>query len=395
MEHVKLRYLQKLCRQRNEDSVDKYVKAMREVEEKARGCYAEHISLSKDGFVEMLVIDGCFIIEWIRKYVRREPKDPYDIFFPRSTLLFAIWRDLMLVENQLPFFVLTKLFDMTKSEDQNENIIDAAVRFVTDFQTWEAEKNFYKHVDIGDLKHLVDLVHKCWCSPFDKIISEKYPIQAETNPKSNFLVDLVHKCWCSPFVEKLSKKYTIQAATNPKSNFIRSATELKQAGVKFEKVEETTLFNISFLNGVMKIPRFSVKDETEFFARNLVAYEQYLPDGNPTYVTNYFTFIDCLVNSSKDVEILREADIIDSWMGDNETVVTMLNKISNDAIISMNRYYMEIFCLVNKYCNKRVNIWVANLKQNYFNNPWALISVLAAAVLLLLAFVQTIFSIIK
>ncbi|XAR54468.1 hypothetical protein NMG60_11029611 [Bertholletia excelsa] len=361
MEEVKLRYLQQLCGRRDDKSVDKYVKAMRDVEEKARGCYAEPISLSKDRFVEMLVLDGCFIIEWFRRYAIPQLRDPNDIFSRRSTFVYGVWRDLMLVENQLPFFVLTTLFDMTKFEDQ-ENIICAAVNFVTDFRPCGAEENFYEDVDIGDPKHLVDLVHKCWCSPFVKILSKKCPIQAERNRKSNF---------------------------------IRSATELKEAGVKFEKAEETTLFNTSFSNGVMKIPRFSVIDETEYFARNLVAYEQYLPDDNPTYVTDYFTFIDCLVNSSKDVKLLREADIIDSWMGDDETVVTMLNNITDNAIIFMNPYYLEIFCLVNEHCSKRVNTWMAYLKHNYFNNPWALISVIAAAVLLLLAVVQTIFSIIK
>ncbi|KAK1586217.1 hypothetical protein Q3G72_000270 [Acer saccharum] len=49
---------------------------------------------------------------------------------------------------------------------------------------------------------------------------------------------------------------------------------------------------------------------------------------------------------------------------------------------------------LDNYCKSPWNKWKANLKQNYFNTPWASISVIAAAILLMLTFVQAVCSII-
>jgi hypothetical protein len=45
----------------------------------------------------------------------------------------------------------------------------------------------------------------------------------------------------------------------------------------------------------------------EFFLRNFVAYEEYMSNlgSSEKLVIHYITFMDRLINSSKDVEILR------------------------------------------------------------------------------------------
>ena len=43
--------------------------AMRELEGKTRECYSEHFEgINSDGFVQMMVLDGCFIVELLRLY---------------------------------------------------------------------------------------------------------------------------------------------------------------------------------------------------------------------------------------------------------------------------------------------------------------------------------------
>ncbi|XAR54487.1 hypothetical protein NMG60_11029632 [Bertholletia excelsa] len=423
MEGVKLRYLQKLLRRRK-DSVDKFVKAMKKVEGKARGCYAEPISLSPDQFVEMLVLDGCFIIELFRRHAMPGLRDNDDFYFQTSELQFDIIRDLVLVENQLPFFVLTILFDMTKSEDPRDNINRAALGLLTEFIPCEIEQyldecdddigdigNLVRcDDDIGNIDHLVCLVHKWSCFSFTRELELR---RSATELKEEgvkltdveaidvygvygnikHLVCLVHKGWCSAFAKILSGRDLQDKQQNLK--LTKSATELKEAGVKFKKAETNIKFDIVFLKGVMEIPCLTVDDKTEFLARNLIAYEQYLPHGHPKYVTDYYYFIDYLVNSSKDVKILREEGIIDNWLGNDETVATLFNRLGDETTVNMNWYYRKIFSQVNKHCMKRGNRWMANLKHNYFNTPWSSISVLAAAALLLLTVVQTAFSITK
>uniref|UniRef100_A0A0V0HHJ5 Putative ovule protein n=1 Tax=Solanum chacoense TaxID=4108 RepID=A0A0V0HHJ5_SOLCH len=58
----------------------------------------------------MLLLDGCFVVEFIRGE---------DIIINIDDCIYnQIFRDLMLLENQLPLFILNKLHDMTKQVDE-------------------------------------------------------------------------------------------------------------------------------------------------------------------------------------------------------------------------------------------------------------------------------------
>ncbi|KAK1279526.1 hypothetical protein QJS04_geneDACA004578 [Acorus gramineus] len=47
---------------------------------------------------------------------------------------------------------------------------------------------------------------------------------------------------------------------------------------------------------------------------------------------------------------------------------------------------------VNKYCNSKTHRWRAVLARDYFNSPWAIISVVAAFILLGLTLLQTFYT---
>ncbi|KAI8011363.1 UPF0481 protein [Camellia lanceoleosa] len=180
-----------------------------------------------------------------------------------------------------------------------------------------------------------------------------------------------------------------------KERSLKSATELQEAGIKFKKIEGRNLFNMRFVNGKMEIPTLKVQDSTESVFRNLIAYEQYLPDTNTTswnHFTAYRNVMDYIVNTSKDVEILTHHGSIFNLLGDNEVVVAMINKLGNNIIVSYVGYE-EVYNKVNDHYRGKCNLWLVILRRKYFNNPWALISFLAAVVLLLLTMLQTIFTI--
>ncbi|CAL5337254.1 unnamed protein product [Camellia sinensis] len=72
MEEHKLRYLKRLLDRRNETSAERYIVAMRESEQKARKSYADPISVDSNKFVEMMLLDGCFIVELLRKNEKKK-----------------------------------------------------------------------------------------------------------------------------------------------------------------------------------------------------------------------------------------------------------------------------------------------------------------------------------
>ncbi|XP_059446782.1 UPF0481 protein At3g47200-like [Corylus avellana] len=361
MEDHKLRYLKLLLQRRNESSVKRYIKAMRELEGRGRRFYAETINLTTDEFVEMLLLDACFIIELFRKFEKMDQiHDECDPIFRLNWMLPSLWRDVLLFENQLPFFVLTKLYEMTAVPNQHDNLIDLAMSFLEDSLLPCGRRICESsHESLQNIGHLLALLHIYFTQPYVEIGTGRNVVGA--------------KKW----------------------NSIPSATELQEAGVKFKKLETGGFLDIKFNNGVMEIPLLKVVDETESMFRNLVAYEQYSTNNNPKYFTEYMKFMDYLINSPKDVELLRRRGIIENLLGDDEAVSTMFNKFGDGVVAVPDLCYAQIFKDVNKHCCRRRNVWMAKLRHNYFNSPWALISVLAAVFLLLLALTQTIFSVLS
>jgi hypothetical protein len=166
------------------------------------------------------------------------------------------------------------------------------------------------------------------------------------------LLALAHKSVSTPSYVQISRGGNVVEWKS-----IASGTKLQEAGDKFKNAERGgILFDIKFNSGVMKIPLLKVGDRSESFFQNLIAYEQYSRNDhcNHKYVTDYVRFMDYLINSPKDVELLRRQGIIENLLGDDEAISTMFNKLGDFVIIS-NFYYAEICRDVNKHCRKRWN----------------------------------------
>ncbi|XP_034922099.1 UPF0481 protein At3g47200 [Populus alba] len=325
------------------------------VEEEARKFYDQsEVSLGQDEFVEMLLLDGCFIVELIRKCNNtRGVSGEADPVFEVPWILPCIETDTMLLENQLPFFVLLKLFTMTSGQSEKD-FFGMALNFCQ--QIFRGLGNHIIHEN--ECKHLLVMLYHAGYQPPDSTES----------PNGND--------W----------------------NFIRNAKELQEAGIKLKKREGSwRLFDVVFSeNGTIEIPCLKVDDRTESLFRNLVAYEQCSQRQHP-YVTDYITLMDCLINTQEDVQILRHSGIIENGLGDDETVCSLFNKLGINVTFSHRRLfyfcYNKVFDGVKEHCNRKRNVWMAKLKRDYFNSPWALLSFLAAVALLLFTLVQTVLTV--
>uniref|UniRef100_A0A6N2MR95 Uncharacterized protein n=1 Tax=Salix viminalis TaxID=40686 RepID=A0A6N2MR95_SALVM len=358
MEEHKMHYLQRFLQRRPENSLTSYVEAMRGLEGAARQYYHHPISLDNDAFVEMLLLDGCFIVELICKIATsgHQQGDPVT----GNILVFCtVSFDMLLVENQLPFCVLLELFSMAMPNERVPLVDKASGFFKWMFPGSRLERN--NIISSQECKHLLDLVYHNWLLPSPPVL----PTKSE--------------------------------AKNIKSEFIRNAKELKEAGIKFGKQEESYgLFQgVRFEKGMMKIPCLTVVDTTESLFRNLIAYEQCSQGHEPQYVTDYMTLMDCLINTPEDVQILRHCGIIDNGLGDDKMVCMLFNNLGTNVMISDRDrfYYAQVFERVEMHCARRRNVWMAKLRRNYFNSPWSLISFIAALSLLLLTFLQTLFTV--
>ncbi|KAL9411150.1 hypothetical protein AB3S75_044857 [Citrus x aurantiifolia] len=116
----------------------------------------------------------------------------------------------------------------------------------------------------------------------------------------------------------------------------------------------------------MKIPTLTIDDDTESFFRNISVYEQFFSIGANGRFINYLKFMNCLINTAEDVELLCENKILHNCLGDEEVVANMFNRL-RDSIALPPNFYGDIFHNVNEYWDRPRNRWMTNLGQNYFN----------------------------
>lgn len=364
MEQPKYSYLKQLLKRRNEQSVDRYVTAVAAMEKRARKCYAEPLNLDENAFVKVMVLDGLFLIELFRRCVFKNLRHSDDPIFRHERILSQLRHDILLLENQLPFFVLNQLFNMTKTNEYpDEDLIALSLHFVDGMFLNLSVSRTLERMPVKNINHLCGLIHDAWCLPFAETISQGCISKSTNNEIENW-------------------------------DNINSVSGLREAGIKLKRANgNSNLMDIKFVNGVLKIPQLSIFDETESQFRNLIAYEQYLPDGECRYASDYTFFMHCLINSSNDVELLRSRGIIKNCLGDDEGVCLMFNRLGRNILTSSNFCYSQVFCRVNRHCRRRVKKWKANLHRNYFNSPWSILSFLAAVALLLLTSTQTTYTV--
>lgn len=105
MEKLKWRYLQIHTKEGN--GLDKYSKEMKEKEQELRDFYSGNINMEVNEFIEMVLLDCFFIIQLL--LVQSDIKHDDPIYATRG-MLQRIGNDMLLLENQVPFFMLEYLW---------------------------------------------------------------------------------------------------------------------------------------------------------------------------------------------------------------------------------------------------------------------------------------------
>lgn len=343
MEEQKLRYLERFIQRNKNKTLEDYLSALMKWEKEARDCYVEIINLSSSDFIEMLLLDGCFIIEFFLTW-HGTTTDPTDRVFHRPALSHAVLRDLKLLENQIPFIILEILYALAFEDNEK---VPTFMNLTCEcmFGLGKIPKQFKK----TKVVHLVDFLRTYYLPP------ERKEICAEE-------LD-----W----------------------EFPDGISELYEAGVKLMVEKSDKFLEIKFENGVLHVPELMVENYTESQLRNLVAFEQcHYP--RESFVVDYVLFLDSLIYDRKDVDVLVNHGIILNSPGSSEDVYKLFSNISKGTTYSRGTFYYADVCKqLNDHCGTPWNRWKAILRQDYFNNPWSMISTVAAVFLLILTVIQT------
>ncbi|KAK4592728.1 hypothetical protein RGQ29_017031 [Quercus rubra] len=369
MEMLKVRYFKDFC-YRTGKCQKEIARIIEENEVKIRHCYAEISKLNSEDFVKMVLVDSTFIIELFLRSQENEPflkndaeeEDEKDYILSKPWLEYGIKQDLMLLENQLPFFILTELYDQISYAEKNNEIsfLDLACGYFSSSKS---------KIPAGkEVKHFTDLVRYSYCP------STQY--KKGSTITHLYSATKLHGAGVMFRNDKVSRLLDIQF-------------------MKLRLLEIFPCFNISwFLNclpcfpcfpclermqALLKVPTIIVDDATEIRFRNLMALEQcHYP--SESYICNYIVLLDYLINTREDVELFVENKIIINGLGSNEAVATMVNNLGLE-IGENYSYYGEMVKKLNEHYENCYNHNMGTLTNTYFPNLWmALLTVVGLVV---------------
>ncbi|PRQ26760.1 hypothetical protein RchiOBHm_Chr6g0298131 [Rosa chinensis] len=276
--------------------------------------------------------------------------------------------DLLMLENQLPFFILEYLFKkFFILGDNPASVRSLSIQFLRE----QGATAFGIELDDSprvEAKHIVDLFRGLLIAPMSK---EPPMIKTE-------------KSATTPCIEKL---HLAEVQFKP-------VKTTKLFDIRFDVT--TKWFGIGFHKGILKIPKLHTGDTTELVLTNLIAFEQCITSEDYC-IRDYVSIMDELVDDSKDVGLLVKYKIVENDLGGgDQDLATLINNLSTGIVYNKNYFYYGHLCgELDKFYSSKWHKWIANLSSSYFNTPWTTMSFVAAVVLLILTAIQTICSIIS
>ncbi|KAK5813964.1 hypothetical protein PVK06_029415 [Gossypium arboreum] len=241
--------------------------------------------------IRTILVDAGFILELLLRAYSKEWRFENDLIFAKSGMIHDLKRDLMLLQQQLPFFLLRDMYELAFAGYPNyPSFLHITCHFfshyynqsisIDDVLSPNNPHTFEYRSKLKDAKHFTDLI---------RTFQQPYPFQKHQHCSIN---NEDHQSHCGKWILR-GKKHFMHLISSQKpepegileegklqqqqDEYLYSAVLLCEAGVKFKVSLSTCLFDIEFdeKNGeLMKIPPLKVDDSTESFYGNLMVWEQ-------------------------------------------------------------------------------------------------------------------------
>ncbi|XP_011086740.1 UPF0481 protein At3g47200-like [Sesamum indicum] len=345
-------------------ALERYANALGEVVQDLKDQYDQLEPMwleDTSSFLKLMIVDGCFILEILRRpttFVDYAPNDP---IFSNHGMLYILpflrW-DMLLLENQVPLLVLTKLVEVEKGAPQPDDYLNKLVLkfFHSGGHAWQ----------VGRCLHILDIYRKSLLT--------------------------------APRIRQRRLRQRGYWHDTAEITRFPSASELLDTGIRLNRSKTRSLRDISFHQNTLRLPEIIVDTTTKSILLNLIAFERFhVGAGNE--VSSYMFFLTSLIKGSQDVSLLRSCGIIINNLSNDEDVAEMFNLLGRDVIIdpesSLDTVYRVVSQRLRNRFRKRLHQWRAELVRTYFRSPWVAISVVAAILLFTLTIIQTIYSVLS
>jgi hypothetical protein len=331
-----------------------------------RECYSKddsYLSVREDEFLEMMLVDGCFILSFLLFYMEEETSD-HPLYRLDTVTLRKIYGDLLLLENQIPSVVLVKLYEIYSMPNTTLSLKNIAIKV------------------------------------FMRLLGVRCPIRGHELERKEFkwfhLLDIVRNI----FVQSSVKMMAMGGSQIP------CVTKLRHVGIKISRPHAfwaKNILDVSFRarGSVIHIPKIILDHEMCLLLMNCVALEEQCHNITPKPFLSYAVLLDCLVNTAKDIEYLgsHRPGIMEHIFETDAEAADFINNLGkgltsynkSDLSRAVNTVYRER--LVYQETSNWFRWQWRSFKQEFFGKSWLLISAFVGLALLVLTYLQTHFTI--
>uniref|UniRef100_A0ACD5Y175 Uncharacterized protein n=1 Tax=Avena sativa TaxID=4498 RepID=A0ACD5Y175_AVESA len=425
-------------------------------ERKIRAYYHRYLDFSGETLAWMMVVDGAFLLEFLQIYaaagaagdgkaaLRRVSSRMAHLvdFAGRKSAHGLILRDMLMLENQIPMFLLRKILEpqCASPEEAGELLASMVTGFMKELYPFKMVDGEFPAVDVAKHAHLLELLYYLLVpKPTEESAAEAHDHDAsfdiEEQPENvggsggddkapggggEYVAQLFAALWgvaskigrgplhriMRPIafaVKAPWKMLTVvpgmSGIKHPvESFFIRpplieeimvpSVSELVNAGVQ---VAATTggLSTISFdcKTATLHLPVVTIDSNTEVMVRNLVAYESSAASG-PLVLTRYTELMNGIIDGDGDVALLRQRGVVLNRMKSDGEVTELWNGMSRSTRLTKVPAVDRAVEEMNRYYNGRWRVKTKKFMRKYVFSSWQLLTFLAAIMMLMLTTLQ-------
>ncbi|KAL7150305.1 hypothetical protein ABFS83_05G103100 [Erythranthe nasuta] len=287
-----------------------------------------------DALAQMMLRDACWILHIIKFDVKEV--DLLVLRLGRTTVV-SMLRDFLMLENQIPFWIIKLLINLTV-EDGDELLC-----------TFLSDRNFadYRLAEVpwkeGEVPlHLIEA---------HRITLVKEEIGANSRSQN---------------IDR-QNKYSRKVAFNIQSSPRHSVTELKAKDIHFSPSSnclKDIRFNSNFLYGELCLPILHVTSNSKVFFSDTIAFEMSSKSNTDYVVTSYITFMKTLIENTEDVNELKKKGILFSTLANDNERVQMFKEI--DGLDDYgSTALLDVQMKINEHCSIKANMWMTELSYKY------------------------------
>ncbi|KAM7471653.1 hypothetical protein LguiA_009836 [Lonicera macranthoides] len=166
MERYKLAAAKRAQKKNENLNFEHLVKKLTKLEPRIRACYHRYLNFDCETLAWMMAVDACFLLEFLQVYAVKESQ----VLPPRMSHLVdvtgrksaqdAMVRDMAMLENQIPLFILRKMlkFHFSSSELADDMLLSMLMGFCKELSPFKMTEHL-PNVQVKNRAHLLDFLY--------------------------------------------------------------------------------------------------------------------------------------------------------------------------------------------------------------------------------------------